>query len=336
MSSYANVPLKLDNTTSTGGGGGGGVDTASSTSFGTSATSAITVGSALRTLNLAGSSIVSSPTIFTGSTSTNAIVIRNSADTTNSSYSITTNPIGDLLLKYDGGLLSNGDGAGPMTLLGYDHNYMQLYIGMYDLPILANFRLGISNSGSFTPNATLDVDGDAVIGNSEFSYATFNIGQLTFNHLTTGFTPTAVIGSGGPAKCIGLPMVASYDLTSQTGAVTVSAAPVASFRLPLPWKILGVRATLYTPSTAGAVTINIVTVASGTTVAKLVGNGTSIFGTTLTIAASRQSSCEVGNTPYTLTSDPLDLADNSGVSIFVTSAGTGASGLKLIIYYSVS
>jgi hypothetical protein len=163
-----------------------------------------------------------------------------------------------------------------------------------------------------------------------------NAQSLTFNvSLAPNISSTAFINSGGPARVIGLPQVGVFALTSETGAVTVSSSPCTHFRLPFPWRILGVRASLYTPSTSGQVVIDIRSVPSGP-VAITPSAGTSIFITNLLTIDANQSSSVGSTTSATITSAAnTGLVDNSGISVFIIGAGSGAAGCKLLVYYSI-
>jgi hypothetical protein len=165
-----------------------------------------------------------------------------------------------------------------------------------------------------------------------------NASSLIFNvSLAPNISSTAFINSGGPARVIGLPQVAVFALTSETGAVTVSTTPATHFRIPFPWRILGVRASLYTPSSLGQVVIDIRSVPSGGLIPTNVGGGTSIFITNLLTIDANQSS-SVGSTTSAVVINSVantGLVDNTGLAIFCTAAGVNAAGLKIIIYYSV-
>jgi hypothetical protein len=164
-----------------------------------------------------------------------------------------------------------------------------------------------------------------------------NGSSLTFGSaLAPNISAITTTASGGAAKVLGLPQVAIFALTGETSAVSVSTTPVSHFRIPFPWKILGCRANLYTPSSSGQVVIDIRSVASGINIPKSVAGGTSIFTTTLRIDATRSSS--VGSATddvITAAANSTGLADDTGLAIFVSSAGTGAAGLKLVIYYCI-
>jgi hypothetical protein len=138
----------------------------------------------------------------------------------------------------------------------------------------------------------------------------------------------------GSSKVLGMPQEMCIALTSETGAVAVSSAPAAHFRIPRAWRILGVRANLYNASTSGSVSIDIRSVATGVTIPTSISAGTSIFTTPLSIDSTRMSS--VGSTTgavLTTAANTAGLSDDTGMGIFVTGAGTGAAGLKLILYY---
>ena len=166
------------------------------------------------------------------------------------------------------------------------------------------------------------------------------IGQTTSNILGgtvvfTNMSPTVSSTSQTTCRVNGLPLTAVIALTAETGTVAVSTTPAGWFRLPYPWRILGVRACLYTVSSSGAVTIDIRYVSTGIVIPTSVTGGTSIFTTTLTIDATKPSS--VGSATPAVISSSIStngLGDDAGLAFFVTSAGTGATGLKVILYYA--
>jgi hypothetical protein len=164
-----------------------------------------------------------------------------------------------------------------------------------------------------------------------------NAQSLTFNvSLAPNISSTAFInsGGGGTSRVIGLPQVAVFALTSEIGAVTVSSTPATHFRIPFPWRILGVRASLYTPSSSGQVVIDIRSVPSGP-VPINTGQGTSIFISNLLTIDANQSSSVGSSTSAVITSQAnTGLVDNSGLSVFFVGAGVGAAGCKLIVYYA--
>ena len=153
---------------------------------------------------------------------------------------------------------------------------------------------------------------------------------LQFNGVGGNVSSIATI-SNAPIR--GLPQVAVFALSSETGAIAVSSTPATWFRIPYPWRIIGVRASLYTAGST-ATTINIFSVAQGVAVPTS-ATGTSIFSTALTIDATRTSSIgSATNAVLTTAANTTGLADDSGLSVFITSAGTSATGLKLLIYYT--
>jgi hypothetical protein len=135
---------------------------------------------------------------------------------------------------------------------------------------------------------------------------------------------------------IGFPSFIAFALTAETGPINITTIPALWFRIPYPWRIRGVRASVYTPSVSGSITIDILSVPSGTSIPTSVSSGTSIFTTPLTIDENRPSS--VGSlVPAVLTTaaSTTGLADDTGLAVFITSAGTGSAGLKIFIYYHV-
>jgi hypothetical protein len=157
--------------------------------------------------------------------------------------------------------------------------------------------------------------------------------SVSFSGLT--LNPAASIAAGA-GRILGQPHVAVFSLTSETGAVAVSTTPATWFRFPFPVRIIGVRGYLYTAG-GSQTTVDIRTVASGVTIPTSIAGGTSIFTTALTLATSRFSSVEAGNTAYALTTaaSTTGYSDDQGFAIFVSNAGTSAAGLKVMVYYTV-
>lgn len=101
----------------------------------------------------------------------------------------------------------------------------------------------------------------------------------------------------------------------ETTAITTGTAKV-TFRMPYPFTLSAVRASLTTFSSSGIPTIDINE------------NGVSILSTKLTIDASEKTS-KTATTPAVI-SDP-NLADDAEITIDIDVAGTGATGLKVIL-----
>jgi hypothetical protein len=163
-----------------------------------------------------------------------------------------------------------------------------------------------------------------------------NINAATLLFSSTLAANISSISALTASRVQGLPQEMSIALTSETGAVTVSTTPAAHWRLPRQWRILGVRANLYNASTSGSVSIDIRSVASGVTIPTSVAGGTSIFTTLLTIDSTRMSS--VGSATAAVintTVNATGLSDDSDLAFFITAAGTGAAGCKLLIYYTI-
>jgi len=101
----------------------------------------------------------------------------------------------------------------------------------------------------------------------------------------------------------------------ETTAITVGAAKY-TFRMPYPFKLSAVRASLSTASSSGNPAVNIKEA------------GVSIFSTTITIDSGEKTS-QTAATPAVI-SDP-DLADDAEITIDIDTAGTGAKGLKITL-----
>ena len=176
-----------------------------------------------------------------------------------------------------------------------------------------------------------NLGGGSTIGNVGQA-TTINGSNVSFVGLPATITQLTTI----PAPVKGLTQIATITMTSEFGALTAPSTPLAWFRLSYPWKILGVRGSLYTASTSGNVTVDIRTSASGSGVPTSSGSGTSIFTTVLTIEATKF--CNVSNATIsnalTVAANTTGLADDTGISLFCTGAGTGATGLKVTIFYT--
>lgn len=138
---------------------------------------------------------------------------------------------------------------------------------------------------------------------------------------TTGYTGSA--GSQGTTGYTGsrgdLAMVLA--VSDETTSVTTGTAKI-TFRAPYAMTLTQIpRASLSTVSTSGLVTVDINE------------NGTSILGANkLSIDANEKTSTTAA-TATTLADSSI--ADDAEVTIDIDAAGTGAKGLKVVIYYSV-
>jgi hypothetical protein len=170
-----------------------------------------------------------------------------------------------------------------------------------------------------------------ILGTLGQTTTTLNGGSLVLTNYGPTILTTSTIASGGPARVLGIPMVMTMALSTDTGTVYASTTPVTWLRNPMPWTLYGVRAHLYTPGTT-ATSVDIRFVPSATQIPTNSSAGTSLFSTLLTVAANKQSSCETGNTPMVL--GTTTFADDTGFAFFVN-PGSGAAGLKLSLYYYV-
>lgn len=102
----------------------------------------------------------------------------------------------------------------------------------------------------------------------------------------------------------------------ETTAITTGTAKV-TFRMPYAFTLTDCRASLNTVSSSGTPTVNIKE------------SGTTIFSTKLTIDANEKTSTTAA-TPYVFSD--TSLADDAEMTIDIDTAGTGAKGLKVILY----
>jgi hypothetical protein len=346
--------------------------TTANNTFGTTAISAVTLGVAAQPLSLIGSSLTVPASflvdlaVSTAPTSTSTTTTATPNSLTNAYNFIVNNRIPAAANLATTAILPVivGNTAQDLTLNGSTiningapsatHTMFNVMTSGGSLNICTGSgaaTLTIGNTGPLTTNlrgSTVSITGSQInvstgatagntliLGTQNFTNHTIAGNSLTISGLTPNISSITALAVGA-SELIGLPQEMCIALTSETGAVTVSSAPAAHFRLPRAWRILGVRANLYTPSSSGQVIIDIRSTGSGGSIPGLVSNGSTIFSTTLRIDATRSSS--IGSaTAAVLSADvtTTGLLDDSGLALFVTSAGTGASGLKVILYYSV-
>ena len=110
-----------------------------------------------------------------------------------------------------------------------------------------------------------------------------------------------------------LPVICGLATTAVSTGTSVGYAVATRAAL-----LSSVLATVLTPSRSGDVQLDVKV------------NGTSIFTTAVTIDATETSSA-TATTPYALTVSPTPLAVGDVVTVDVTSAGTGAAGLNVVL-----
>jgi hypothetical protein len=110
-------------------------------------------------------------------------------------------------------------------------------------------------------------------------------------------------------------------LTDETSLV-LTGANIVSFRAPFAMQLTKIpRASLSTGSSSGAVTVDIKK------------GGTSLLGANkLTIDATQKTSTTAA-TATTLATATIE--DDAEITLDITAAGTGARGLKVVLYYSL-
>lgn len=127
-------------------------------------------------------------------------------------------------------------------------------------------------------------------------------------------TDGSAISWGYPEGCFVLACSdETTDITTGTAKVT--------FRAPFAFTIKRIpKATLSTASTSGLPEVNIKAA------------GTTIFGTKLTIDANEKTSTTAA-TAATLATSTISVSDDAEITIDIDTAGTGAKGLKVYLYY---
>ena len=154
--------------------------------------------------------------------------------------------------------------------------------------------------------------------NYDTAWDTLTASDLTDFPSQTGNANKALVTSGSalswgyPTGCF------TIACSDETTALTTGTAKV-TFRAPFAFTLPTIpRASLSTASTSGnpAIDIN--------------EGGVSIFSTTLTIDANEKTSTTAA-TPAVLSD--TSIADDAEITIDIDTAGTGAKGLKVYIYY---
>lgn len=111
----------------------------------------------------------------------------------------------------------------------------------------------------------------------------------------------------------------SFDVALSDESTAITTGTKLTRRMPYAFRCTSVRINVNTVSSSGLVTVNIKK------------NGTSIFGTKVTIDASEKTSITAA-TPFVFTgAGPpayIDFADDDEVTYDIDGAGTGAKGLK--------
>ena len=233
---------------------------------------------------------------------------------TNSSFSVifggndnTNDSSGDSGIL--GGVFNAIQGFGESVILGGRQNVQQGFesaiiagrqcFASGNWVLAAGRRSRATHTGSFVWSDSQDVDNT-------------DAGADTFNVRARG----GVYLNGSPISPTNF---CEFNLsTNETSAITTGTAKV-SWRAPFAMTLKDCRASLSTASSSGIPTVNIKE------------GGTTIFTTKLTIDASETTSTTAA-TPFAFSDTPL--ADDALITFDIDVAGTGATGLKVKLYYT--
>ena len=142
--------------------------------------------------------------------------------------------------------------------------------------------------------------------------------KIKLPNIDTTYDYSSLVGSAYAQANSSANLSMTIALSDETTSITTGTAKV-TFRVPYAITLYQIpRASLATASTSGnpAIDIN--------------KNGASIFSTTLTIDANEKTSVTAA-TPAVLSTTTF--ADDDEISMDVDTAGTGAKGLKVTLYY---
>jgi hypothetical protein len=127
-------------------------------------------------------------------------------------------------------------------------------------------------------------------------------------------TDGSAVSWGYPEECF------TIAVSDETTNITTGTAKV-TFRAPFAFTIPRIpRASLSTASSSGLPEVNIKVA------------GTTIFSTKLTIDATEKTSTTAA-TAAVLTTTPTTVSDDAEITIDIDTAGTGAKGLKVYLFY---
>ena len=175
----------------------------------------------------------------------------------------------------------------------------------------SNSSFGTANSaGSYANSAFLQANSSFGTANSAGSYANaaFGSSNSASSYANSAFTSANTSGN----------VFMTVALSDETTAITTGTGKI-TFRAPHAMTLNQLpRASLSTASSSGNPAVNIKK------------NGTTIFSTTLTIDANEKTSVTAA-TPAVLSTTTF--ADDDEITMDIDTAGTGATGLKVTLYY---
>ena len=178
--------------------------------------------------------------------------------------------------------------------------------GDFNLQLPANARLFIvDNQSGYTATVMVDPDQDGADG------ATFDV--------ITG-SRAILISDGTNVYALTSTLIKSFTVavSDETTALTTGTGKV-TFRAPEAMNLVDVRASLTTVSSSGIVS------------ADINEGGVSVLSTVLSIDANEKTSTTAA-TPAVISD--ASIADDAEITIDIDAAGTGATGLKVTLYYT--
>jgi hypothetical protein len=182
----------------------------------------------------------------------------------------------------------------------------------------AKLRLWTDGDLTFASNGKLNSVSDGVFqfrNNADNAYGEVRVATASANDNDNSAASTAFVQQ----EIKNHPWVYEFTLSDETTDITTGTAKF-TWRAPFAMTITGVRASLSTASSSGnpAIDIN--------------EGGVSIFSTTLTIDANERTSTTAATAA--VISDSA-IADDAEITFDIDTAGTGAKGLKIKIYYTL-
>lgn len=177
--------------------------------------------------------------------------------------------------------------------------------------------------------------GPTIFGTSSFSTTINGTSLIIQNPQTISATSTHT------ANQTGIVQTMIVSCTSESGTPIGSTTPVASFRVPFTWNILGARAS-YTNDSDSSPPTSAIVIDIRYSSTPIINNtqGTSIFtASKLNIDANRYttvgSTTVINNGRLAGGLSSITVPDDNVISIFVETTSSGASGLKVCIYYTL-
>jgi hypothetical protein len=180
--------------------------------------------------------------------------------------------------------------------------------------VLANLNASNLTSGTVPLARLSGITNTEISASAAIALSKIALPSQTSNANKVLKTDGSAVSWGYPEECF------TIAVSDETTDITTGTAKV-TFRAPFAFTIPRIpRASLSTASSSGLPEVNIKVA------------GTTIFSTKLTIDATEKTSTTAA-TAAVLTTTPTTVSDDAEITIDIDTAGTGAKGLKVYLFY---